>query len=65
MTYKEVAKNIALGYIYKVTKESDISLELLNELYEINHNDKVLLEHCKTIIDVMNKAIEEIEGKKW
>lgn len=64
MKYKEVAKNIVLGYFYKITKENDISVELLNELYEINHNDAVLLEHCKTIIEVLEEAIKEIEGAK-
>lgn len=63
MKIKEVAKNIVLGYIYKITDIDNINIDVLSEIYDINHNDKVLLEHCKLINEIMKKAIKEIEGE--
>lgn len=64
MKYKEVAKNIVLGYFYCIIDNGNYNNEVISETFHIKNDDKLLLKHCKVIIKIMEKAIKEIEGKK-
>lgn len=37
--------------------------EIGAEIYELSHNDELLLKHIKAIKDIFEQAIDEIEGE--
>jgi len=61
-TNKEIAKDVILGYFYKMSVDDLINGAGVNEVFLIKSDDKVLLEHIKALKNIFEKAIEEIEN---
>ena len=58
--YVEISKRFVIAIL-----NQNINIESANEIYEINSgNTKLLLEHLKSITNIMNKAIKELERKE-
>lgn len=62
-TYKEVATEIIISYFENMATQDILSPHGFAEIYEIKHDDKVLLEHIEALINIFTKAKEEIESK--
>lgn len=55
---------IAISFVIKILQNNDNpTTEGLYEIFEIqNGNKKIIIEHIKSIRNIMNKALEELEG---
>lgn len=55
---------VAISLIIKILQNNgNLTSEALYDLYEIqNGNKKVIIKHIKAIKNIMNKALEELEG---
>ena len=57
--YVDCAKTFVITIL---RNDGDITIEGLNDMFEIqNGNKDVLVEHIKAIRNIMNKALEELE----
>ena len=57
MTELEVAKNIIISYL-----STNVTAESIYVVYELrNGNNKELLEHIKALINIFQKAKEQLE----
>ena len=56
---------IAISFITTILKNnSNPTSDAIYELFEIqNGNKKVIIEHIKAIRNIMDKALEELEGR--
>lgn len=54
----------AISLVIKILQNNDNpTSEALYDLFEIQRgNKKIIIEHIKAIKDIMNKALEELEG---
>lgn len=57
----KIARKIALGYINQISLDFE---EKLIEIANINTSDEYLLEHINIMIEVLNKAKQELEGEE-
>lgn len=55
---------IAISLVIKILQNNDNPTnEGLHEIFEIQRgNKKIIIEHIKAIRDIMDKALEELEG---
>jgi len=63
MKNKEFAKEVILSYFQGLASKDRINANGIAEIYAINNDDKVLLEHIKALRNIFNKAIKEIENE--
>lgn len=61
----EIAKQIVLSYFKDLANNDMISFEGLQEMMIIKSDktNKILLEHIKTIKNIMENAIKDLESK--
>lgn len=57
----ELARELINSYFEQLANSDRINFEGLGELMLINSDDKVLLEHIKAWINILNNAKEELE----
>lgn len=57
----ELARELINSYFERLANSDRINFEGLGELMLINSDDKVLLEHIKAWINILNNAKEELE----
>ena len=64
ITNKQLAKDLIVAYFQDLANKDRINAEGLAELFNINSDDRYLLEHIKAWISILNKAKEEIENEQ-
>ena len=64
MKNKELAKEVILSYFHILASKDRINGNGLAEIYAINSDDEVLLEHIKALRNIFEEAIKEIEKDK-
>ena len=57
----ELARELINSYFESLANSDRINFEGLGEVMLINSDDKVLLEHIKAWINILNNAKEELE----
>lgn len=61
--YIEFAREFISSYFSDLSNEDKLNANGYMEFFDIQHDNKVLLEHCIAIRNLLNKAIEELESK--
>lgn len=56
-----LARDLIAGYFDRLASMDKINVQGLAEAYSIKNDDKVLLEHIKAWINILNDAKEELE----
>ena len=64
MTNKQLAKDLILAYFQDLASKDKINVDGLAEIFAINNDDKVLLEHIKAWINILTRAKEEMENEQ-
>lgn len=64
MTDKQLAKDLIVAYFQDLANKDRINAEGLTELFNINTDDRYLLEHIKAWINILTRAKEEIENEQ-
>ena len=64
MTDKQLAKDLICAYFQDMANKDKIGVRGIAELFAINSDDKVLLEHIKAWINILTRAKEEIENEQ-
>ena len=61
----DIAKQIVIGYFESLSNKETINIIGLQELLAIKYDEtnKVLLEHCKAIRNIMEDAIKDLESE--
>lgn len=59
--YVDFAREFICSYYNDLATQDRINAKGFVEAFEIRHDDKVLLEHIKAIINLFTKAKEELE----
>ena len=67
MTNKEVARKIITTYLSRLFEEKGMPGVIGNEIYELGHNDELLLKHITAMQEILKQAVKEIkeENKQW
>lgn len=64
--YTIAAKQIVLSYFEALAQKECLNAEGFQELFalKLDEDNKILLEHCKAMKIIMERAIKEIEGSE-
>ncbi len=62
MTAKEFAKKVILIYFNHLAENDKLNVDGFREVFAIQDDDKVLLEHIKSWKNIFEKAIKEMEA---
>lgn len=63
MSEKEFAKKVILIYFNHLAENDKLGIDGFREVFAIQDDDKVLLEHIKAWKTIFDKAIVELEGE--